>query len=156
MGQQEFPTINEVEPSWADLAINIPLYSGPTVQTKDIAAIKYNDKVDVGVKRGTNGGRKTGRTTGQLDNDASITFYLNGWKILRTALASKDKRISLVGFDIMVQFTPPGSPDIISHKIVGCRVVGRTFDLAEGPDPQKIEIPLNIMNIEEEDGITLL
>lgn len=153
---QEFPTINEVEPSWADVSISIPLYSGPTVQTNDIAALKFSDKVDVGVKRGTNGGRKTGRTTGQLDNDASITFYLNGWKLMRTALASKNKKISLVGFDIISQWTPPGSTDIISVKVLGCRVVGRNWDLSEGADPQTIEIPINIMNIEEEDGISLL
>lgn len=152
----EFPTINEIEPSWADVSIALPLYGGPTVTTKDIAALKFSDKVDVGVKRGTNGGRKTGRTQGMLDNDASITFYLHGWKLHRNSLAMIDRKISLVGFDIICQWTPPRSIDIISVKILGCRVVGRTWDLAEGPDAQKIEIPLNIMNIEEEGGVTLL
>ncbi len=159
----EYPTLNEVEPSWADVTITIALYNGPTVSTPDIAGIKISDKVDIGIVRGTSGGKKRKRTTGQLDNDASITFYQSGWVLHRDALASVapvnvagQRQISLVGFDIMYQFTPPGSTKIFSLKVVGCRVVGRSFEGAEGPDAQKIEIPLNIMDIEEEGGIVLL
>lgn len=155
MAQNEYPTLNEVEPSWADFRISIPLYNGPTIKTPDIAALKWSDKVDIGVVRGV-GGKKRKRTTGQLDNDASMTLYMSGWRILRNALASKSKQISLVGFDVIGQFTPPGSSDIFNIKLVGARVAGRSFDAAEGPDAQKIEIPLNIMQIEEDDGIVLL
>lgn len=159
----EYPTLNEVEPSWADARITIPIYSGPTVSTPDIAGIKISDKVDVGIVRGTSGGKKRKRTTGQLDNDASITFYMSGWKLHRDALASVaplnaagKKQISLVAFDILYQYTPPGSTGIFTIKVVGCRVVGRSFDGAEGPDAQKVEIPLNIMDIEEDGDVVLL
>lgn len=155
MGNQEYPTLNEVAPSWADVRIAIPVYDGPMVTTNDIAAMKWSDKVDVGLVRGTNGGRKSKRTTGQLDNDASITFYKEGWRVLRRALATKNKRISLVGFDILIQHTPPGESGIFTVSILGCRVIGRTSDMAEGADADKIEIPLNTMSIEE-DGVTLL
>src|SRR6185295_5494479 len=145
---QEYPTLNEVEPSWADLRVSFPVYGGETVVTPDIAAVKWSDKVDVGVVRGTNGGRKTKRTTGQLDNDATITFYRSGWKRFREVLAAKNPKISLVGFDIIIQSTPPGSTDIHNVKIAGCRVLGRSSDMAEGADPDKIEIAVNPMLIE--------
>lgn len=152
---QEYPTLNDVEPSWADIGLSFPIYGGLTFITKDVAAVKWSDKVEVGIVRGTNGGRKTKRTTGQYDNDASITFYRSGWAAFRRALAEKDKRISLVGFDIIIQHTPPGSIEIFNVKIAGCRVLGRSSDMAEGADADKIEIPLSPMLIEE-DGITLL
>jgi hypothetical protein len=152
----EFPTLNEVEPSWADIRVNFPIYGGQTVVTPDIAAIKWSDKVEVGTVRGTNGGRKSKRTTGQYDCDGAITFYRSGWGIFRTALATRNKKISLVGFDIIIQHTPPGVADILSVKILGCRILGRSLDMAEGSDAEKIEIPINPMRIEEEDGISLL
>lgn len=151
----EYPTLNEVEPSWADIKASFPIYGGQTIITPDIAAIKWSDKVEVGIARGTNGGRKSKRTTGQYDCEATVTFYRSGWRLFRQSLASKNPKISLVGFDIIIQHTPPGSVEIFNVKIVGCRVVGRTADMAEGADPEKIEIPVNVMRIEEDD-ISLL
>ena len=151
----EYPTLNEVEPSWADVRVSLPVYGAQTIITPDIAALKWSDKVEVGTVRGTNGGRKTKRTTGQYDCDASVTFYRSGWRLFRAALAARDSRISLVGFDIIVQHTPPGSTDIFMVKIVGCRITGRSHDMAEGADAEKVELPINAMLIEE-DGVTLL
>ncbi len=155
MAEQEYPTLNEVEPSWADVKASFGIYGGVTLTTDDIAAIKWSDKVEVGIVRGTSGGRKRKRTTGQLDNDATITFYKTGWKRFRVALAAVNPKISLVGFDIMVQHTPPGTTEIHNLKIAGCRVLGRSGDMAEGADPDKVEIALNPMTIEE-DGVSLL
>jgi len=160
----EYPTLNEVEPSWADVRISIPIYNGPTVKTPDIAGIKVSDKLDIGVVRGASGGKKRKRTTGQLDDEASITFYMSGWRAHRDALASVaplndagQKQIGLVGFDIIYQYTPPGSVDIFTIKVAGCRVAGRSFEGAEGPDAAKVEIPLSIMGIEEiADGVGIV
>ena len=151
----EYPTLNEVEPSWADVRASFPIYGGQTIITPDIAAIKWSDKVEVGLVRGANGGRKLRRTTGQYDCEATLTFYRTGWKLFRTALAAMNPQISLVGFDIIIQHTPPGLVDIFNVKIAGCRILGRSLDMAEGADPEKIEIPVNPMIIEE-DGVTLL
>ncbi len=152
---QEYPTLNDVAPSWADVKIDIPVYGGATVQTSDIAAIKWSDKVEVGTVRGTSGGRKKARTTGQYDAEATLTLYKAGWRTLREALQSKNAKISLVAFDVIVQHTPPGDSAIHKVKIVGCRVLGRSGESTEGTDPEKIEVPLSVMLIEE-DGVTLL
>jgi len=156
MAEQEYPTINGIEPSWADVSFSKLIYDGPTVQTNDIAAFKLSDKVTVGVKKGTSGGRILARTVGDLESDASITYYLGGWRKMMRALAAKNKKISLVGFDVTCMFSPPGEADIFKFKIIGARVIGRTLDMAEGSDAQKIEIPLSIVTFEEDDGITLL
>jgi hypothetical protein len=151
----DYPTLNDVEPSWADINFNFGIYGGLSVDVNDIAAFKWSDKVEVGVKRGA-GGRKTGRTVGIADCDASATFYRKGWQKLRDALAIISKQIGLVGFDVLIQHTPPGSVDIFKVKIVACRVLGRSGDMSESADPDKIEVPLNPMRIEEGDGITLI
>ncbi len=152
---QEYPTLNEVEPSWADVKAAFGIYGSVTLTTDDIAAIKWSDKVEVGIVRGTSGGRKRKRTTGQADCDATVTFYKTGWKRFREALAQVKPQISLVGFDILIQHTPPGVTEIHTVKIAGCRVLGRSADMAEGADADKVEIAVNPMLIEE-DGITLL
>jgi hypothetical protein len=152
----EYPTLNEVAPSWADIKITLPIYGGQSVESTDIASVKWSDKVTPGVVRGTSGGRKKARTVGDYESDASITFYRQGWETFREALASKNKAISLAGFDILIQHTPPGYTGILKTKIVGCRVVGRTADMAEGSDADKVEVPIDCMRIEEGDGISLL
>lgn len=158
MADQEFPTINGVEPSYADVKFEFGIYSGPLIQTNDIAGFKFSDKVTVGLKKGTSGGRIMARTVGDLESDASIIFYLGGWRKLSRGLApiAPQKRISLVAFDILTKFTPPGEIDIYKFKIVGARVIGRSFDIAEGSDAQKVEIPISVIRIEEDDGIVLL
>lgn len=155
MAVAEYPTLNEVAPSWSDLSLSFPIYGGQTVKLADIAAVKWSDNVEVGMYRGTSGGRKLRRTTGQYDCEASVTFYKSGWKAFQAALAAINPKISLVGFDILIQHTPPGSAEIFNVVIKGCRVMGRSADMAEGTDADKIEIPVNPMLIED-DGVTLL
>ncbi len=155
MAQLEFPSLNEVEPSWADVQIKFPLYGGPVVKTNDIESIKWSDKVDVGVTRGTSGGRKLKTTTGQYDCDGTVTFYKSGWKTMRQALAAVNPRMTLARFDILIQHTPPGSSTIHTVKLMGCRVTGRSSDSKEGTDAEKVECSLSVMRIEE-DGASLL
>ncbi len=156
MATRSYPLLNGVAPSWADLSVTIQLYSGPSIKTADIAGLSWSDSVEVGTQRGTSGGRKLKRTTGQYDCEGSITFYNGeGYEAFETALAAKDKRISLVVFDVMVQHTPPNSTQIYTVKLVGCRMLGRGSDPAEGSDPDQIEVPLSVMLVER-NGRTLL
>jgi hypothetical protein len=153
----EYPTLNEVAPSWADIKITLPIYQGNSVEPTDIASIKWSDKVTPGVVRGVSGGRKKARTVGDYECDCSITFYRNGWEQFREALGSVNVALSLAGFDVLIQHTPPGSTAVLKTKIVGCRIVGRTADMAEGSDADKIEVPIDCMRIEEgPKGLSLL
>ena len=150
----DYPSLNEIAPSWADIKITLPIYDGATIETADIAAVKWSEKVEVGTQRGTSG-IILRRTTGQNTPEGSITFYRSGWRKFLRGLKAQNERIALVGFDVLIQHTPPGETDIYKVALLGCRVMGRGIDHAEGTDAEKVEIPLSLIRIEE-DGTTLL
>ena len=154
MPTQAYPSLNDFEPSWADIATTFSVYDGSLIDMADYAAIKVSDKVEVGERRGA-GPLITARTTGQGSQEASATFYRGGLRKLVRGLMAKaplrgnQRRISLVGFDILVQHTPPGESDIYVIKIKGCRLLGRSFDFKEGNEADKVEVALNPLQIVE-------
>lgn len=160
-----YPLLNGIAPSWADVGVTIPIYEGETVEMVDFAALDWEDTVEIGEQKGASGGRILRRTTGDLKLDAKATFYRSGLRQLCRSLAKKapvrgnQKRISLVGFDILIQHTPPGETDIYQVKIKGCRLLGRAWKLAEGPDAEKVDVklhPIEIVDIIDGEEIVLL
>lgn len=155
MTTQAFPSLNEIAPSWADIGVTCAIFDGPLVELADIAAINWSDTVEVGEQRGASGGRVMKRTTGSLSSEASMTLYRSGARKLVRNLASvalsfgNQKRISLVGFDIEIQHTPPGEAEIYVVRIKGCRLLGRSLSMAEGTDADKVEIALSPLYIAE-------
>lgn len=153
MTTQAFPTLNGVTPSWADLEAAFSVYGGRILKTADFAAMSCSSTVEFGVKRGTGSGRKKARTTGQEDNEASITLYMSGYRALLRALMSKaptkggQVQVGIVAFDIPINWTPPGDEGIYSIVIRGCRLAGDSFSMAEGTDAQQVEVPLSTMQI---------
>src|SRR5690606_3548653 len=141
MAKQEYPSLNGIEPSWADIAVSATVDGGQLIDMADIAAINWSRSVEVGEARGPSGGRVMKRTTGQGSQEASVTFYRSGWRQLQKALAEKaptrgnQKRIGLVPFDISIQHTPPGETEIYHTVIKGCRYVGDSDSNGEGTDP---------------------
>lgn len=151
---QAFPSVNDFETSWADIAVTLTPNGAPVIETADFSDIKWSRKVEVGERRGTSGGRVMARTAGSQTNEASATIYRTSWqKQLLPALIAKaprrgnQARIALVSFDILIQHTPVGSADIFTTKIKGCRYLGDSDDMKEGTDPDKIELTLNPIEI---------
>lgn len=153
MANQEYPILNGVAPSWADISVRISPNGGQLVEMVDIAAINTSRAVEVGLQRGASGGRVLNRTTGQGSQEASITLYQSGAKQLYRALMQlapvrgNQRVISLVQFQIHQQWTPLGSAEIYERIIKGCRVIGDTLNAAEGTDAQQIEVPLSVLEI---------
>lgn len=157
MGQQEYPVLNGIVPSWADIAVTFANFDGAALDNNDISALSWKDDLDIGVQKV--GGRPIARGTGDLKSEASITFAHSGWTKMKKNLADKapqrgDRfRIGLVGFNILCQYTPPGidgSP-IYKVEILGCRVQGRAFDGKEGAELFQYTVPLNPIEIVEYD-----
>lgn len=152
MPQQEYPSLNDMAPSWADLTTRFSVYEGAVLDMADIAALKWGRKVDVAAQRGT-GGIKRKRTTGQGDYEASLTLYRDAHEKLCEVLAEKAPqrgnryRISLVPFDIFVNYSLPVGDRIYRVKILGARIVGDSDDAKEGPEAGQLEIPLDVMEI---------
>lgn len=162
---QLFPSLNDVEPSWADIQVTFTAYGGKLLDMVDIAAIKWSRKVEVGVRRGASGGRVMARTTGEGSQEATATLYRSGLRRLIKSLISqapvrgRQVIIGNVGFDVLIQHTPPGEFEIYQTKIKGCRYLGDSDDMKEGTDADKIEVTLNpieIVNIVNGQEVVLL
>ncbi len=153
MTNQAFPSLNDVEPSWADVAITFTVFGGDVIEMADVAGLKWSRKVEVGERRGASGGRVMARTTGQGSQEASATLYRGGLRRLVKSLMAKaptrgtQVRIGLVAFDILIQHTPYGETEIYQTKIKGCRYLGDADDLKEGNEADKVEVTLNPIEI---------
>jgi hypothetical protein len=165
MSNQAYPSLNDIEPSWADISVTAQIngIGVGLIQMADISAIKWSRKNEVGQKRGASGGRVISQTTGQGSQEATWTLYRSGKRNLIRALAQvaprrgNQARISLVSFDVVIQHTPPGSFDIFEAWLKGCRYLGDSDDNKEGFDPDKVEITLNPVEIADVvDGLEIV
>ncbi len=162
---QLYPALNDIEPSWADIAVTATVYDGPLLDMVDIDGINWSRTVEVGERRGASGGRPMARTTGSVSYEASMTLFRSGYRKLLKALMSvassrgNQKLISLVGFDVMIQHSPPGETEIYQTKIKGCRLLSDSNDNAEGTDADKVEItlsPIEIVQIIDGEEVALI
>lgn len=152
---QDFPSMNQVESSWADISCGFDIAGGELIDETDIAGIKFDDKVNVGTRKGLSGGLITGSTAGEVESNLTITFYRGGLRKLQKALAAKaptrrgQKAIALVFWNMIVQSTPVGSDEIYEHRFKACRLLGRGYDFKEGSDSDKVEVPCFVTQIVE-------
>ena len=150
---QAYPVLDGIAPSWAGVIIKCSIYDGALLDIRDISAINTGTAVEIGEQRGASGGRVTRRTTGSATPTASMTLYRSGYQKLARNLASvapkrgKQRLISLVHFDVQVQHTPEGSDEVYEYRIMGCRVMGRDLNGAEGVDADQVELPINTLQI---------
>lgn len=153
MSNQSYPSVNGIAPSWSDVEISFTPDGAAILESEDIAGIKSAPKLDIGTQKGTSGGRPKKRTTGAVEYEASITLYREGYQKLLRALMAKaptrgnQVRISLVPFEILVQFTPFGSDEIFTRRIKGCRIAGGSMDHKEGSDADQVEVPLSTIEV---------
>jgi|SRR5688572_3015371 len=123
---QTFPSLNGVDPSWADIKFvfsvaSVPILGAaasalPVIEIEDIAAINTSRALDVGYKEGATGGRRSGRSTGRESAESSITFWRSGYEKFCEILAmtapsrgGNEYAIGLVHFDFSQFHTPFGS-----------------------------------------------
>jgi hypothetical protein len=153
----DYPILDGVAPSWADIIVRATPDGAPLLEIKDIAAINTKTGVEVGEQRGASGGRVIRRTTGQLSCEASITLYRSGYqKFIRGLKAAAESAglvrgnqilITLVHFGIQVQHTPINDVEVYEYRIKGCRFLGRDLNGAEGTDADQVEVALNPIEI---------
>lgn len=162
MSAFDFPVLDGICPSWADIVVRAAPNGGSLIDMGDISAINSGWTVEVGEQ--LEGGRVIKRTRGSVKYEAGWTLYASGYQKLLRALvgiaplnAKGQKMISLAHFLIHVQWTPPGATDILEYKIKGCRLLGRKIDSAEGNDAQQIEMSLSTIEVVDViDGVEVL
>lgn len=149
----DFPFVNDMECSWADIGISFTVFGGPVIEEPDVSAVKWDRAVEVGVKRGASGGRVRSRTRGSGSQNASMTMYRGGLLRLIRGLMQKaplrgnQRIIGVVQFDILVQHTPLLSTEIFKTKIKGCRYLGDSDDMSEGNEADTVEVTLNPIEV---------
>jgi hypothetical protein len=160
MAQQEYPDVNGYAPSWADISTSFSIGGGSVLEMSDYAAISWTDTVEESFRKGA-GGRKLQRTVGEASSEATLTLYRSGLRKLERALAAvapsrgNQARISLTTFDIDILHSPVGAETEppFQTKLKGCRLLERAGSHAEGPDADKIEVKISVMQIATvEDG----
>ena len=146
---QQYPTLNDFEPSWADLSTRIHLLGGPTIQNMgDFKSIKWDSAVTEGRWSGLSGGREMKRTTGIQKTQGSCEFSPGGLYRLCRELAKvaptrgKQKLLSLVIFDIVLLYTPPWTDFIFHEEMRGCRMLKLARDAADGS-----EVPISPVDL---------
>lgn len=159
----EFPVLDGIAPSWADIIVRATPAGAPLIEMKEIKSISTGTTVEVGQQRGASGGRVIKRTTGSKDDEASSTLYRSGYQnLIRNLAAIAPKRgnqrvVSLVHFGIQVQHTPPGVADIFEFRIKGCRLLGRTLASEEGNEADTVDVTLNPLEIADMiDGVEVV
>lgn len=147
----DYPVYNGIAPSWADVIVRLTGTDVPLLEAKDIVSLDDSSTVEVGETNA--GGRVMKTTTGKGKNEASFKLYREGHnRLLRGLLSAAPARgsqkiLSLVHFDVEIQFTPPGSDEIFLKRWKGCRVVGDAESGAEGTDAQQVDVTLHVKEI---------
>lgn len=149
----DYPIVNGVACSWADIVCKATPEGGAIIDVKDIAAVNISRTVEVGEQRGASGGRVMRRTTGSVSYEMSITFYRSGYQKFIRELAKlatargNQKAISLVHFGFQVQHTPQGSDELYDRRAKGCRLLSDAFAHAEGVDADQIEVGVSVIEV---------
>lgn len=137
-----YPLINGHRYSWTSVEIGLG-QSGIIV--RGIASIDYGDQLTPGKLRGT-GPNVVGRTRGEYEADAEIEMYRLEWENLKSQLGNGGVGFGETGFPITVSFGEANQP-VVTDTIEGCRVTKVRTGGAEGSDPTKVKISLDVHRI---------
>lgn len=149
---QEYPILNDVAPSWADVSVTFNFLAGETFKNIEFSEIKWTSKVDKGEQRGASGGRVMKRTTGAKTDEGSCVWYKAGlWRLLSVVVPyapvrGNQRLISQVPFNVIILHTSPGSDTIIHEEMRGCTINSFESSMSEGTDAEKV--PMDLKPIE--------
>lgn len=149
---QEFPVLDGICPSFADISVRITPIGAPLIEMKDIKSIDSGSSVEVGEQLSA-AGQVMKTTTGKPKHEASMVLYYSGFVKLLDGLAlvapsrGNEKLVSLVHFGMILIWTPPGSTDVFERRLKGVRFVGEKVGAAEGVDAQTVDVALHVKKI---------
>ena len=135
-----YPRINGLtfDYSSIELVINGATFTGVT-------EISYSQTLEPGILRGTSSG-KLARTRGEYNAEGSLTMSLEEYQLMRLGLGVAFMETS---FLINVAYTALGAT-IQVDQLLGCRVTGSEASHTQGSDALVKTVPLDIMEILED------
>lgn len=111
----------------------------------DYTGITYSTSLDVADVHGTRA-QKLGTTRGKQNAEATLEMYRLAWENFRNILGGVG--YGEVRFPLVVQYAEIGMP-VITDVVEGARVVKVDHNNADGTDPTKVSLTLNVMRVLE-------
>lgn len=131
-------------------AINGNVYDYATIKLMldgdlyvSVKSIKYKDSCEPGELRGTSP-QILGRTTGDYKAEASIEVSKGAANELRKKLGTG---FMAVKFDAVVNYQPPGDLEIITDRVIGCRIKSTDNSHSQGSDALTETIELHVLKV---------
>ena len=156
MAGEQYPTLNGIAQSWADIAVTGLIVDGPVLDLEDIVDISWERTVDIGEQK-TPAGVIVARTTGAPSYTAKLTLYASGKRKLETGLADTAAakgftrggalQVALVAFNISIDHTLAGETAIRKARIEGARIKKDSADHKQGTDPDQSPVELSIVRV---------
>lgn len=146
-----YPSYNDIAPSWADAVVRISPDGLPVITVEDIKGVNSNVSLEAG--RQMAGGRTMKFTAGTVNNEASLILYLSGWRTLVKGLVDAAPQrgtrylLRYVRFGVNYIYTPVGETEIYERRLLGCCISGMPRNGAEGSDAAETEVPLLVTEI---------
>jgi len=139
------PVPNVLGHYYSFASIEIIVAGLPTV---GCTAINYTSSLDVGDVYGTRP-QKLGTTRGKQNAEGSIEMYAQDWENLKAILVAAGLGgYGEARFKVIVTYGEVGMP-VKVDTLEGCRVVSAEYSNADGNDPTKVTLTLNILRILE-------
>lgn len=140
-GLRQVPLINGVEPSWANLVVNIAGFP-----ENSITAIDYED--DQVVENIYGGGQSPiSRGYGNITPKASITLLRSAVEAIRPA--SDTRRLQdIAPFDIVVCFVPMNGTTLITHRLRNCQFKKDSLSIKQGDTKNETVLDMEISHVE--------
>jgi hypothetical protein len=135
-GIRYVPLINGVEPSWANLTVNIAGFPETAIKKID-----YSDNQTIENIYGA-GQRPVARGYGKIEATASITLLRSAVENIRKASVT-GRLQDIAPFDIIVNFVPPQGGIVITHRIRNCQF--KTDGLSVGAEDTSIETDFELV-----------
>ncbi len=118
------------------------------VPTVGCTAVNYTSTLDVGDVYGTRP-QKLGTTRGKQQAEGSIEMYVQDWENLKAVLvAAGEGGYGEARFDVVVSYAEAHMP-VKVDTLESCRVTSVEYSNADGTDPSKVTLTLNILRILE-------
>jgi len=130
-----YPLINGVEPSWANLVVNID-----GVPVMGITGIDYDDAQVIDGIKGA-GQVDIARGYGNIDTKASITLLRSEVEAIRAA-STTGRLQDIAPFEIMVCFVPMNGTTLITHKLRSCQFKNDAMSIKQGDTKNELTLEM--------------
>lgn len=139
MAAPTYPLVNGIKYDWSCVEITLvdEVFTG-------VKEISYSSKTEPGEVFGTSA-QKFGRTRGQNKPEASVTLYKLDYHQL---IAKMGQGFHEYVFGITVNYDD-GSGNVVTDKIIGCRIKGAENSHTDGTDALVMKVDLDVMAIVE-------